>query len=141
MSILRQVGLECNAAICVSALFPKFAAYMKNQDLSTSNEKRVAFEAEIQKLEDYLKSDEAAQGKKFMLGDTLCEVDCATLPKLLQMKAAGKYFKDFDLEKYPHVYNYLNNADDMDVWLNTRACDQDLVDGWAMHGCIKETNY
>lgn len=133
-----KVGLSDPAVVeASSTFFGKFAALMKNTDLANSPQLRQQFEAEIQKLEGFLQNQ--GKDRQFLLGDTFSEIDCSILPKLLQVKAAGLEYKGVDIEaSFPAIAAYIARASAVEACQNTRPTDEDLIQGWAKYGAVKE---
>jgi len=125
------------AADATKNLLGKFAAYMKNQDLSKSKDLRQAFLLEVQKLEDYLQNE--GKGMLFLLGNGICEIDCTVYPRLLQIKVAGGELKGVDIPvSFPAINSYMSRVEETAQCVSTRPTAEDLVEGWMRHGAIKE---
>ena len=121
----------------LGTFFGKFAGYMKNKDMTKSPELKQLFETEFSKVENYLQND--GKGKKFLLGDDCSDLDCSTLPKLLQINGAGQEYKGIDIAKnYPGIAAYIERMSEMECVKCVRPIDEDLIAGWARHGAVKE---
>ena len=132
-----QIGYQGQAVDCTSQIFPKLAQLVKNKDRSMTPQLKLALSAELEKLNDYLNSTE--EKGRFLLGDSLSELDCSILPKLNHVRVAGKEWKNYDIDKsLTGVWRYFDEARKTDVWIKTSPEDTEIVLGWGRHGILKE---
>ena len=118
------------AAEACSGLFPKFAAMMKNKDDSKTEELKNALSNELGKLNTFLK--EKKTDGKYLMGETLCELDCQILPKLKHVLVAGKKYKDFDIPaEFEALHEYLRHGQETDEFKVTCPEDEQFVWGWS----------
>nr|KAG5686977.1 hypothetical protein BaRGS_011886 [Batillaria attramentaria] len=119
-----------------SGIFPKLAAFLKNKDPSATPALREALEEELTKLDTYLQSG-GCQGK-YLLCDTVSELDCSILPKLRHVQVAAKYFQKFEIpEKLTALQKYIKDGQSCEVFQQTACKDEEIIKGWSRHGLVK----
>ena len=112
-----------------SIIFSKFNALIKNRDVSADELLKGQLLAELQRLNDFLKSEKSPG--KFLFGDQLRYPDCVLLPKLLHIKVAAKHLKDFDIpEELEAVHAYLAAAAKEDAFTGTSPTEEVIRDGY-----------
>lgn len=112
-----------------SLIFSKFNALLKNRDVSADEMLKHQLLVEMQRLNDFLKSEKSPG--KFLFGDQLKYPDCVLLPKLLHIKVAGKHLKDFEIpEDLAAVHAYLAAASEEDAFSGTSPTEEVIRDGY-----------
>lgn len=113
-----------------SLVYSRFCSFIKNRDPSADETLKANLLIEMQKLNDFLKSDKSPG--KFLDGDILKFPDCVLLPKLLHIKVAGGKLKEFEIpESLTAVHAYLQNAAEEKAFTGTAPSEDVIVDGWA----------
>ncbi|XP_041350416.1 glutathione S-transferase DHAR1, mitochondrial-like isoform X2 [Gigantopelta aegis] len=126
-----RVGYTGPARDATDAVFGKLAAWLKDSRLDQTEKLRSALTAELSKCNDYLSS--VSDG--FLLGDSLCDLDCSVLPKLRHVQVAGNYFRNFDIpEHHSALLGYIRRGEATDVFKQTCPEDREIIHGWAQHG-------
>ena len=116
----------------------QFVPYMVNKDLTKSAALRHEFDEELNNIEKFLQNE--GKGRNFLLGENFSELDCSVFPKLLQIQAAGVYFKGIELAgSRPGVTAYMERVAGRSACQSTRPTDEDLIAGWAKKGVLKES--
>lgn len=115
----------------VSDLFGKFATFFTNKDESASEKLRSDVIDELRKIDSFLLSSN--HKGKFMLSDTLCEIDCAVLPKLRHVQVAGS-MKDFKIpEELAALRTYIKHGEAHYIFKLTCPPDVEIQRGWTRH--------
>lgn len=125
-----QQGYSGSGDACAAGIFPKFAAMMKNKDVSKDAELNQALLDELKKLNDYLVTKNCSGN--FLLCGNLCELDCQVLPKLRHVQVAGGHFKNFKIpEEYTALHEYIKRGESSDIFKSTCAADEEFIWGWS----------
>ncbi|KAJ8302177.1 hypothetical protein KUTeg_021164 [Tegillarca granosa] len=115
-----------------SSMFGKFAAFMKNKDDSKTESLKEELVNELRKINDYLKSP--THDGKFLLGDTLSEIDCMVLPRLRHVAVSGSHHKGFQIpDEFVALKQYIANGENDQVFKDTSCKPEEIIKGWAKH--------
>lgn len=73
------------------------------------------------------------KGTKFLLKDTFTYADCQLLPKLQHLRVAAKFYRDYEISpSLTHVWKYLQNCYQTEVFQKSVPCDQDIIKHYEM---------
>ena len=104
-------------------LFQKFCFYIKEVSKDANS-----LLSELQKLNAYLQS----RGTSYLCGDTLTQLDIEVLPKLHNIRIAGRYLKDFVIPSHlMALWQYLKRAYQCPAFAQSCPPDQEIILHWA----------
>lgn len=104
-------------------LFHKFCFYIKEVSKDSNG-----LVNELNKVNDHLKSS----GTQFLCGDTLSHLDVEVLPKLHNIRIAGRYLKDFVIPSHlTALWQYMKRAYSLPAFVESCASDQEIILHWA----------
>ena len=122
------------AAKAEGRIFQKFSAYMRNKDANADEKLKGFLLDELSRLDNFLGSESKLPGK-FLAGNTMMQPDCVLLPKLYQLKAALKFYKEFEIpDLYTNLHAYLSAAEEEEIFTGTRCESDEVILFWSTHG-------
>ena len=114
-------------------VFQKFSAWIRNRDAAAEGRLHDSLIEELQRLDNFLGSAKKIPGS-YLAGNEMTMPDCSLLPKLHQLRIALKFFKDFVIpQNLVNLGNYLNAADNNEVFSRTCCEDSEILEGWSKH--------
>ncbi|XP_055357734.1 chloride intracellular channel exl-1-like [Paramacrobiotus metropolitanus] len=106
-------------------LFSKFCFFIKSVSKDA-----FGLTAELEKLNAYL-TQRGSQKGPFLCGKDMTYLDCELLPKLQQIRVAGREIKGYEIpEKFEGVWNYLKAAYATDVFRDSCPSDEEIILHW-----------
>lgn len=107
-------------------VFSKFSHFIR--DVSTQQ----SLEAELEKINNYLKKCQLNENKKFLCGNYLTKLDCALLPRLQHIRVASEAIKRYKIpEKFTHLWTYLDNAYQTEAFQKSCPPDREIIWHWS----------
>lgn len=127
-----KIDYDGPAVQACSSMFGKFAAFMKNKDESKTESLKEELVSELRKIDEYLKSP--AHYGKFLLCDSLSEIDCMVLPRLRHVVVSGSHHKGFQIpDEFTALKQYIANGESNQVFKDTSCKPEEIIQGWARH--------
>lgn len=118
-------GVDLNVDKLTRNFFAKFCYYIKAVAKDAAG-----LRSELERLDDFLKYRH--EGRKFISGDHLTQLDCEILPKLHHLRVAGKALKGFEIPaKFTGIWGYLNSAYNDEFFVKTCPPDQEIILHWS----------
>ncbi|XP_067945615.1 chloride intracellular channel Clic-like [Watersipora subatra] len=103
-------------------LYRDFNGLLQTGNTGAVNKSLASLEAYLQK-----------QGTKFTLKDTPTYADCQLLPKLQHLRVAANFYRGFEISpSFTHIWRYLRNSYDTEVFQKSVPCDQDIIKHYEM---------
>ena len=126
-----RIGYTGAARDATDGVFGKLAVLLKSSPTDEVEKLTAALTAEFIKCNEYL----ASITHKYLLCDSLSDIDCSVLPKLRHVQVAGKHFRDFNIpEQCNALIEYIRHGEATDEFKQTCPKDSEIIHGWSQHG-------
>ncbi|GAV08587.1 hypothetical protein RvY_18253 [Ramazzottius varieornatus] len=113
------------AAKACKDFFPKFCFYIKS-----ISKDAYGLTLELDRLDKYLSGRAVSKGP-FLCGGRMTHLDCEVLPKLQQIRVAGKALKGFDIpETMLGLWSYLKAAYATEAFRDACPSDEEILLHW-----------
>ena len=130
-SMLNFANIEAKK-VCLN-VFSKFSFFIR--DVASAS---TGLEAELEKIDTYLRETSRGSTTKFMCGAEMTLLDCSLLPKLQHIRVAGEAIKKFRIPaRFQNLWTYLRNAYESDAFRKACPPDREIIWNWAKNFLTK----
>lgn len=84
----------------------------------------------------------AQKGSRFLTGDSICCFDCELMPRLQNIRIAGKHFYDFEIPvELRHLWRYMETMYNLPAFLESCPADQDIIHHYKLQLGMKMSKH
>ncbi|XP_055332019.1 chloride intracellular channel exc-4-like [Paramacrobiotus metropolitanus] len=84
----------------------------------------------------------AQKGSRFLTGDSICCFDCELMPRLQNIRIAGKHFYDFEIPgEMQNLWRYMDTMYHLPAFLESCPADQDIIHHYKLQLGLKMSKH
>lgn len=112
----------------VSPVFRAFVQLIKNKDQENEQTLTAGLTDALRGVDTFLRKVEGP----YLLGDTICALDCNLAPKLQHVSVAGKHYKDYEIPaQFSDLAAYMERIHATEEWKASACTDDVIIWGWS----------